>query len=82
MVGEFCSSGLGAKRGRDDDWITQQDSFEQVLSDLNEIQGVCVCVCVCVFTKFSHFQVAHHVKKIQSSQRNLSRQHERARKLC
>ena len=53
MVGEFCSSGLGAKRGRDDDWITQQDSFEQVLSDLNEIQGVCVCVCVCALNSLT-----------------------------
>ena len=33
-------SGLGAKKTRDDDWIAQQDSFDQVLSDLNEIQGI------------------------------------------
>ena len=29
------TSGLGKKKGRDDDWIEHQDAFDQILANLN-----------------------------------------------
>ena len=51
--------GVGAQRGRDDDWLEQQAAFEEVLSQLHlqHPQGggqegvsscLSVCLCVCV----------------------------------
>lgn len=31
-------SGVGAKRGRDEDWIQHQDTFDEILAGLNEKQ--------------------------------------------
>lgn len=36
----LAHTGLGGKRGRDDDWIEQQDAFDQILAELNAKQGV------------------------------------------
>ena len=51
----LCAAGVGAGRGRDDEWVEQQAAFEEVLSQLHQQhpqgsgrEGVCVCVCVCV----------------------------------
>ena len=32
------SSGVGFKKGCDDDWIEHQESFEQILAGLNTVQ--------------------------------------------
>ncbi len=32
-------AGVGAKRGRDEDWIQHQDTFDQLLAGLNSAQG-------------------------------------------
>ena len=31
----FSLTGLGRKKGRDEDWIEHQDAFDQILADLN-----------------------------------------------
>ncbi len=33
------SSGVGTKRGRDEDWIQHQDTFDQLLAGLNRGHG-------------------------------------------
>ena len=49
--------GVGARRGRDDDWLEQQAAFEEVLSQLHlqhpqgggqEGMSSCLSVCLCV----------------------------------
>ena len=36
-------SGVGFNRGRDDGWIEHQDTFNQILAELNSARGEGVC---------------------------------------
>ena len=37
-LSSLYSTGVGAKRGRDEDWIDQQESFDSILAELNAEQ--------------------------------------------
>ena len=56
----LCAAGVGAGRGRDDEWVDQQAAFEEVLSQLHQQhpqgrgqEGVWLCPSICLSAFFS-----------------------------